>query len=152
MRDAIDEANEEIKRADHLIFVSLKYTRTVDVFKSVLERLINAFDCLLNGMLKKLLREKKIDSVPGSIKARCELLKERSSDERFADYIRFYLMLRKINKADYTRSMEFRKHVTMTATLDDGKVIEVTIEVIRTYFERTKAFIECVKEMFGEEL
>ena len=40
----LDEAKEEIKRADHLIYISLKYTKTVDVIKITIQRLINAFD------------------------------------------------------------------------------------------------------------
>ncbi len=42
MLESLDLAKEEIKRADHLMYVSLKYTRTVDILKSIIERLINA--------------------------------------------------------------------------------------------------------------
>ena len=31
---------EELKRVDHLVYVSLKYTRTVDVIRSIIDRLI----------------------------------------------------------------------------------------------------------------
>ena len=41
MNTYLDKAKSELKRADHLIFVSLKYTRTVDVIRSIIERLIN---------------------------------------------------------------------------------------------------------------
>ncbi len=36
MTDYLDNAKNEMKRVDHLLFVSLKYTRTVDVIKSVM--------------------------------------------------------------------------------------------------------------------
>ena len=41
-KESIDKAKEELKRVDHLFFVSLKYTKTVDVIKSLIDRLINA--------------------------------------------------------------------------------------------------------------
>ena len=44
MNTSLSDAVEEIKRVDHLVFVSLKYTRTVDVIKSVVDRIISALD------------------------------------------------------------------------------------------------------------
>ena len=40
----IPEAKEELKRADHLLYVTLKYTRTADVIKNTIHRLLNAID------------------------------------------------------------------------------------------------------------
>ena len=40
----IENAVSQLKRADHLLYVTLKYTRTVDVIKSIIKRLISAFD------------------------------------------------------------------------------------------------------------
>jgi len=36
MRESIENAVEELKRVDHSIFVSLKYTRTVDILVNIL--------------------------------------------------------------------------------------------------------------------
>ena len=38
MSEYLVDSKQEINRADHLIYVSLKYTRTVDVIKSIIER------------------------------------------------------------------------------------------------------------------
>lgn len=151
MEEFLEEAVEEIKRAEHLIYVSLKYTRTVDVFKSIFERLINSFDFIIIGLLKKLLKEKKIKGMPSSIKARCDVLKEiYASDEAFVDYINLYALMRKFNKAEYTRKNEFRRHVTMIVTIDNNQIVDVTIDTISENFAKTKAFLEHVKEMLGE--
>ena len=63
MKVFLEEAREELKRADHLIYVSLKYTRTVDVIKSVIDRLISCLDFVIDKLLdhaidKKLISEK----------------------------------------------------------------------------------------------
>ena len=54
MIEAVTNAVEELKRVDHLIFVSLKYTRTVDVLRSVINRLIDAYGAIIEGILKEM--------------------------------------------------------------------------------------------------
>lgn len=49
MKEAITNAVEELKRVDHLIYVSLKYTRTVDVIRSVINRLIESYNAIIDG-------------------------------------------------------------------------------------------------------
>ena len=39
MEESLRNALSELKRAEHSLFVSLKYTRTVDVIKHIVERL-----------------------------------------------------------------------------------------------------------------
>ena len=38
----LEDAKDELKRADHLVFISLKYTRTCDIIRNTIERIINA--------------------------------------------------------------------------------------------------------------
>ncbi|MFH1317204.1 MAG: hypothetical protein ABII01_06810 [Candidatus Woesearchaeota archaeon] len=80
MADIIDnenlqEAFSELKRADHLIFVSLKYTRTVDVIKSIIERLINCLDFSIIALLESYKEKKKITDIPSSPVARAKKIK-----------------------------------------------------------------------------
>ena len=61
--ESLDNAKEELKRVDHLIYVSLKYTRTVDVIKSIIERMINAFDFSIRAGLEYAKGKKKIKAI-----------------------------------------------------------------------------------------
>jgi len=70
----LDEAIEELKRVDHLVYVSLKYTRTVDVIKSTVGRLINAFDFAVQQLLEHAKEKKKLDNNPGAHDLRCNIL------------------------------------------------------------------------------
>ena len=63
MKELLKDAKEELKRVDHLIYVSLKYTRTVDVIRNVIDRLISSFDFVADGLLQKALDEKKIKEI-----------------------------------------------------------------------------------------
>lgn len=144
------EAREELKRADHLLYVSLKYTRTVDVIKSLIERLLNglneAIDCLLQHAKEK----KRIKELPDNHGLKLDLVKKTYNDEKISDMIVFAMMLRKISKADYKRSNEFRRHVTMTAITDSG-IVNINLDVIKEYYERTVDYINYVDNLLNPQ-
>jgi len=147
MQESLEKASEELKRADHLIYVSLKYTRTVDVIKSIIERLANAYDFLTESLIKRKIDEGKIESMPSSPLERADEVMKLYGSENFKKYIDLYLMLRKIMKAEFDRSKEFRRHVTMTAKLKDGTAIPVDIDKIYEYNNLTKEFFNFVHSM-----
>ncbi len=60
MRESLDNAFREIRKVDHLIFVSLKYTRTVDMIKHVIKRMISSFDFMMDALLLDLKKKKRI--------------------------------------------------------------------------------------------
>ncbi|MBI2659881.1 hypothetical protein HYX07_01850 [Candidatus Woesearchaeota archaeon] len=152
MKEAFDLAVQELKRVDHLFWVSLKYTRTVDVIKNVIERLINCIGFGLEALLKYAKEKKLVSSVPENAGLRCDLLRETFPDNvELIDYINFYLRLRKLSKAEYSKREEFRRHVTMIATIDKGEVVEVSIDILKEYYDRTKTFISLVKKIINEE-
>lgn len=152
MKESFDEAIEELKRVDHLFWVSLKYTRTVDVIKSIIERLINCIGFGLESLLKYSKEKKMIITIPTNAGLRCDLLKKTHLDNaELIDYINFYLMLRKISKSEYAKKEEFRRHVTMIATIDKGEIINVDIDTLKGYYEKTRSFIAFVKRTINEE-
>jgi hypothetical protein len=146
--ESIQNAMQELKRADHSIAVSLKYTRTVDVIKSIIERLINTISFALDALLRHAKAQKKIAEVPALPRVKVEEIKRLyASDRTIIDFCDFFLLLRRVDKAKFTRAQEYRRHVTMTAQLDDGESIEITIDIISDYFERTKEFLNYVARL-----
>lgn len=139
--DALEQSRKELSRADHLLFVSLKYTRTVDVLKSLIERLISAMSFSNHALLLHLKDMKKLSAVPELPRNQVEIIKkEFVNDKTLLNFIDFYLLLRKLDKAEYERSSEFRRHVTMTAFVE-GKKVEVTIDIITDYFNKAKEYL-----------
>ncbi len=147
MKEALYNAGQELKRVDHLFYVSLKYTRTADMMRHMIERLISTFSFGIESLLKYAKEEKKIDEIPSNPMMRSKLLMETFTDEEFASYMNLYLKLRKILKADYSRREEFRRHVTMTCTLDKGEVTEVNIDILKEYYETAKNFVDYVERI-----
>ena len=76
-----NSAIEELKRVDHLIFVTLKYTRTVDVIRSVLERLVSTLDYQIADLLEYYRKKGKITAVPPAAMLRCRKCGEKYDEE-----------------------------------------------------------------------
>ena len=144
-REDIDEAKEELKRADHLIFVTLKYTRTIDVIRNTIKRLINAFDFEILKALESAKNKKRIKLIPLLPRPRYEFLVKLMKDERIAELIDFYSFLRRTDRIEGFGKDEYRKNVAMVV-LDSGKRVEIDMKTLRDYFDKTKYFIELVDE------
>ena len=152
MNETIFHIRQELKRADHLYYVSLKYTRTVDVIRSIIERLINAFDFMIDGVLNKLKEEDKIPEVPSVPGLKCEILKKTFPDKhQVHEYVDFYLLLRKIMRSQYTASGEFRKGVAMTLKIINPETnleeeYVVNVEKVKEFYDKTKECLAYVEE------
>ena len=139
--DLVEGAKEELKRADHSIYVTLKYTRTVDIIKNIIKRLINAHDIVLLELLQHLHGKKKIKEVPGVPKKRATVVASSLPDLK--KDIDFYFLLREIDVADFTKREEYRKNVALVTTVR-GKQLVVDIETVKKYFDRTVEFVDRV--------
>lgn len=138
-----DNAKQELKRADHLLYVTLKYTRTVDVIKNTIKRLINAFDYAILEALEWTIKKKKIKKISDLNKLRAEDLNKVYPEIK--TYIDFYNLLKRVDRAEYTKKEEYRKNVTMIVT--DEMILEINIPKLKEYFEKTKEFVEWVDNL-----
>ena len=150
MQQVIEQAREEMKRAEHLLYVSLKYTRTVDVIKSMLDRLINSIDAITDKLLDHALDKKMIKEKPENLGLRANLAKKTFKDNLIGEMVDFGMLLKKINRAEYKRSREFRRHVTMTAITDTG-IVDISIDVVKEYYFKTRSYLEYAEKLiYGE--
>ncbi|MBI2508401.1 hypothetical protein HYV89_05630 [Candidatus Woesearchaeota archaeon] len=144
-------AREELKRADHLIYVSLKYTRTVDVIVSVIARLMSAQQMTIDAMLEWLEKKKKLKKVDFSkpYKIKVDLVRDKmKKDETVIKLLDFYDYLTKIMKAGHIKKEEFRKNVRLIAQDKNGNVMdEIGIEVLKEYYKRACEQIDTIEKM-----
>ena len=150
MNEYLSEAFEELKRADHLIYVSLKYTRTVDGIKSIIERLINAYDEAMTVLLEKAKEDGKIESYSKNAGIKCNEVKALYPDNKdIQAHMEFYLLLRKITRSEYKKIEEYRRHVAMIVQLDQSTIISIDIDRVKEYYDRADAFVKSVAEICG---
>lgn len=143
-----ESALEEIKRADHSIYVSLKYTRTVDIIKNTIKRLISAMDISIIQGLEYAKQEKKLPSIPQSARQRAnDIIKLYPQMKKS---IEFYQKLKNIDRADYTKKEEYRKNVALIAKIGTKK-IEVGMEELKDFFDSTVVFSRAVAELTSQK-
>ena len=119
MSEQLLEAREELKRLEHIIYVSLKYTRTVDVLINALKRLENVYDRIIEALLEQAQEEKRISALPKSPALRGKMLGELyKEDATFQKYLTFYLFLRTLLNSPYKKRQEYRRYVTFIVDLD----------------------------------
>lgn len=137
-------ALEELKRADHLLFVSLKYTRTCDVILNVISRLIAAYDLAIKDLLIYAKDKKIIKAIPipnnDKIKLAAKILGPSSKK-----YIKLYEILKSIKSCkDILAKEEYRKNITLTANFK--KPIIVKAVTLLEYYQMTREFVVIVME------
>ncbi len=143
MMDDENSALDELKRVDHLIFVTLKYTRTADIIKNVIHRLVLALDYQATDYLHYMVKKGKLNNIPSVPLLRVRKLEEYfKKDKEIKDMVDFYVLLKKIDKAPYSSSDEYRKNV---ALISDN--IMVNVEVLKSYADKTKNYINYVKNL-----
>ncbi len=145
MIESFENAKEELKRIDHLIYVTLKYTRTVDVLVSVVERMINCYEYLIESLVRKAVMDGKLKEDLGNPIAKANKVMDIYTSKTIKENITKYLMFRKLRRCEYSKSSEFRRHVTLT-TVIDGQEIKVDIDNITEDFHELKKVIEYVEK------
>lgn len=119
MDENLLEAHEELKRLEHIIYVSLKYTRTVDVILNALNRLLGIYDFIIEAMLDKAKNAGLMTTLPKSPALRATRLGELyPEDAMLQKYLSFYAFLKNVLKLPHTKREEYRRHVTLVVELD----------------------------------
>src|SRR3989344_2330272 len=130
MSENLLEAREELKRLEHIIYVSLKYTRTVDVITNALNRMVSTYDFIIEAFTEKAIEEKKLEGVSKSPALKAKKLAEIYPDDPLIQKnLHFYFSLRNILKSPHQKRQEFRRHVTLVVNFEDSTV-EVEIDTL----------------------
>ncbi len=142
----MDRIIQEKISADHLLYVSLKYTKTCDVIKNLLIRWRKMIEIAIERILKHAKKKKKIKSIPLSPLGKLDEIKKLfKKDAGFIEVIEFYEMLRKIEELRVERIGEFRKNVCLKIFYQ-GQEINVNLEQLKKYAEMLEKFISTIKQ------
>ena len=142
----MEEIIQEKISADHLLYVSLKYTKTCDVIINLLLRWKKMIETSINEILKHAKKRKKISSIPtnpvGQIETARKLLKK---DANFQEVIDMYEMFRKVEELRKERIGEFRKNVPLKVFYL-GEEININLDKLKLYAEKLEKFISTTKQ------
>ncbi|QQG38869.1 MAG: hypothetical protein HYS32_00150 [Candidatus Woesearchaeota archaeon] len=145
--DRSDLVKEALKRADHSIYVSLKYTRTGDIIRNTILRLLEACELVIVEALEHAKKKKKIKVVPATPKEKVDALKKLFKGKgELKGFLEFYDLLKKIKNSRGIGKGEYRKHVNLSVLDGAGKeMLSVDTETLKAYFEKTKEFVAFIR-------
>lgn len=131
--------------ADHLLYVSLKYTKTCDVILNLLSRWKNMIEFALENLIEKAKKKKKWKPVIDAPRARLFQLKHiYASDEVISKVLELYELFRDIDTLEKVRENEFRKGVNLRVTYKE-QVININLEQLKEYADLLERFISVLK-------
>ncbi len=139
----LDAVIKEKISADHLLYVSLKYTKTCDVILNLLIRWKIMIDTSLDLLIDKL--GKKWKSVPNAPRAKVlQLRKQYAKEPVVIDALDLYELFRDIEQLDKVREHEFRKGVNLQVQYK-GKTVNINLEQLAMYSQILERFISYLK-------
>ncbi len=131
--------------ADHLLYVSLKYTKTCDVIVNLLLRWKKMIELAMDLLVEKAKKEKKWKLVPEAPRARLiQLKKIYASNEIVSKTLELYEFFRDIESLPKIRENEFRKGVNLKVTYKGG-IVNVDLEKLKEYSNLLEKFISSLK-------
>jgi hypothetical protein len=142
----MEEIIQEKISADHLLYVSLKYTKTCDVILNLLKRWAKMIEKSIEGILAHAKKKKKIKTIPTNPLGKIDSIKKiMKKDPNFLEVLKLYEMFRKIDELRVSRSGEFRKNVNLKVHYQ-GKEINVDLEQLKIYSDMLEKFISTTKQ------
>jgi hypothetical protein len=145
MSETLEKIIKEKISADHLLYVSMKYTKTCDVIINLLKRWKIMMDSAFDALLEKAKKKKKIKKIPTAPKLRRDLLKDVFKKEpAIIDAITEYEMFRLIDTLQKTREGEFRKGVCLRV-MYKGEETAINLDKLKEYAGILERFINYTK-------
>jgi len=137
-----DTPEDELRRAEHLVYVSLKYTRTRDVMLNAIKRMVSAYELGFHKYLKSKIKSGCIKEIPQTINEKSVLVKSMTGSKTKKHFI-LYSLLKRIEKSRCEGEEEFRKNVTLIAKpkIGNAKDIRVKTKDLEEFLAVTKEFV-----------
>ena len=147
----MEEIIQEKISADHLLYVSLKYTKTCDVIKNLILRWRKMIETAIEEILKHAKKRKKVSSISSNPLGKIEEIRKLFKKEKnFLEILDLYEMFRKIDELRTERIGEFRKNVALRIFYQ-GKEINVDLEKLKEYAEKLEKFISTTKQFLSSK-
>jgi len=145
MSETLEKIMKEKISADHLLYVSMKYTKTCDVMINLIKRWKIMMDYAFDALLDKAKKKKLIKTIPTAPKLKIDILQKTfKKDKEVLDAIKEYEMFKLIEILQKTKENEFRKGVCLRVTYK-WQEIQINLEKLKEYSEILERFINFTK-------
>lgn len=135
--------------ADHLLYVSLKYTKTCDVVLNLIARWRSMIEMSIDRMLVVAKKRKVIKSIPIAPKPKVDLVKEiHKKNKEIMDAVLLYEFFKRVDNAEKLKENEFRKNVCLKI-LDKGDWVVIDMDKLKEYSIILERFISQMKQILA---
>jgi hypothetical protein len=142
-----EEIIKEKTSADHLMFVSLKYTKTCDVMMNLLARWKSLIERSFDAILEKRCEEGKISCMHATPKQRIEFVKKYFAEDKvIQDVVPLYIFFKRVPDLATCRIGEFRKNVCLKVKMPNRDV-DINMEKLSEYYDTVEHFMKEVKNI-----
>jgi len=141
---------KEKTSADHLLYVSLKYTKTCDVILNLIARWKNLLEISFDTLIIHYVEKEKIPHLPQSPKQRIEFMKTYFKKfVKIQNVIPMYIFFKRIPDLNKTREGEFRKNVNLKI-IEPTKTTVINMEQLGEYAQVIEEFNEETKKILSD--
>ncbi|MBS3079962.1 hypothetical protein J4221_00660 [Candidatus Pacearchaeota archaeon] len=145
MPEILEKIIKEKISADHLLYVSMKYTKTCDVIINLIKRWKIMLDYALDGLLEIAKKKKIIKKVPDAPKLKVDAIKDIfSKNPEVLNAIKEYEMFKLIDILKKTRENEFRKGVCLRVIYKNEETA-INLDKLKEYSDILERFINFTK-------
>ena len=145
----ISEIIKEKTSADHLLYVSLKYTKTCDVILNLLARWKSLIELSFDSAIKTYINVGKIPEMPISPKQRLEFIRKYFKKYQYVqDIVPIYIFFKRVPDCQKSREGEFRKNVNLKVKLPN-EIISINLLQLDEYSSMVDDFMKDVKVILG---
>lgn len=141
----MEEIIKEKISADHLLYVSLKYTKTCDVIINLLSRWKVMIEKGMDVLIQRAKKSKQWKPVADAPRAKLVQLKRIYADDpTISEALILYELFRDIETLEKVRENEFRKGVNLKVTYR-GQIINVNLDKLKDYSTVLEKFISSLR-------
>ena len=146
----LEQIIKEKTSADHLLYVSLKYTKTCDVILNLIKRWTIMVGFCIDSLLVQAKKMKKVSAIPAAPRQKTELAKKvfKSSPE-ITQAIELHEFFKRTENLTKLREHEFRKNVRLVVN-DGGKEVIIDLEKLKEYSRIIDLFIDYTKKYISQ--
>ena len=138
------QIESEMRAAQHLLYVSLKYTKTGDVILNLMHRWRQMIEYAVDMMVEKARKKKIVKEVPVAPKLKVALLAQLFKKEAVVvDTLHLYSFFRRVDTLEHVKEHEFRKNVALRV-IDENEIV-IDVEKLKEWQALLENFIKFVR-------
>ncbi|MEM4648162.1 MAG: hypothetical protein QXO12_02560 [Candidatus Pacearchaeota archaeon] len=148
----LKKIEKEKRRAQHLFYTSLKYTKTSDIIINLMKRWAATIDETIDACLIHAKKKKIINQIPETPKAKIIQLQKilKNKNDIVKKMFELYEIFKNINEYEIISEHEFRKNIILNL-IKDGKSISIDLAKLEEWEKIFENYIKIVEDFLRKK-